>query len=228
MKTHMQSLQAGDTWYLGLSLDLDEQSLAVYLNGTRLGLLVSRSGPETIPPLTGPVQWVVVLNTGSSMKMVAKPPPPRITPEEAEEERQHAKSFTVVMEAMGEKFDTWCTQGEVAKPPSDATPEEAEAERQWMKDFWAMESMDEFSIRLQREAEDTVMTEKLKYFPGLDAASLLSKCVQQICAALPQRSVRTSAFQIDVSHARTAIMHALADSLKLDLSVGPGWRTGLM
>jgi hypothetical protein len=138
-----------------------------------------------------------VLNTGSSMKMVAKPPPPRITPEEAEEERQHAESFTVVMEAMGEKFDTWCTQGEVAKPPSDATPEEAEAERQWMKDFWAMESMDEFSIRLQREAEDTVMTEKLKYFPGLDAASLLSKCVQQICAALPQRSVRASAFQID-------------------------------
>ena len=66
------------------------------------------------------------------------------------------------------------------------------------------------SIRLQREAEDTVMTEKLKYFPGLDAASLLSKCVQQICAALPQRSVRASAFQS--MHARTAIMHSLTQN----------------
>ena len=76
MKVRMNELSNGDI--VGLLLDLDEQSMAVYLNNTRIGLLVSRASPKEIAPLAaenGPIQWTVALSRQSSISMAASTPP---------------------------------------------------------------------------------------------------------------------------------------------------------
>ena len=93
MKTRMNGLRDGDV--LGLLLDLDQQSLAVYLNSRRLGLLVSRESPEEVAPVVTtkqPVQWMVALSGQTSIKMVAGPPP-LVLADEAAAEMQRTQAF---------------------------------------------------------------------------------------------------------------------------------------
>ena len=62
------ALQVGET--LGLLLDLDANTLAVYRNGKRLGIAVQWTEP---PPL--PLRWAVDLYDDDKIKIESKPAP---------------------------------------------------------------------------------------------------------------------------------------------------------
>ena len=66
---------------IGLLLDVDKGSLAVYVNGKRCGLAVPRG---LLPPL----QWAVDLFDGEKMTIDGPKPPPPVDPAELLEEER--------------------------------------------------------------------------------------------------------------------------------------------
>ena len=59
---------------VGLLLDVDQGSLAVYLNGARCGLAV----PSGLQP---PLQWGADLYEGDTVRVVGPKPPPKVAVE---------------------------------------------------------------------------------------------------------------------------------------------------
>jgi hypothetical protein len=109
----MKELSNGDI--IGLLLDLDEQSMAVYLNNTRIGLLVSRASPKEIAPLAahnGPIQWIVALSRQSSVKMAASSPPLELA-DATDAELQWTRDFWAVRTRTTASPQPW--QGDLHK-----------------------------------------------------------------------------------------------------------------
>eukprot|EP01043_Picozoa_sp_COSAG02_P059921 COSAG02_NODE_7726_length_2873_cov_8.636945_3_plen_104_part_00 len=61
---------------VGLMLDLEQQTLSVYLNGTRCGVMVSRqtktSNGTAITPLGCPLRWAVDVGDGAAVRIERK------------------------------------------------------------------------------------------------------------------------------------------------------------
>jgi hypothetical protein len=81
---------------VGLLLDIDEGSLAVYLNGKRCGLMMQRGGRFKnrslgIPAeLQSPMRWAVDVGYEASIHIESKPPPVVTDDDRAEDERKAA------------------------------------------------------------------------------------------------------------------------------------------
>lgn len=144
----MEALTNGDV--IGLLLDLDAQSLAVYLNSRRLGLLVSSDSPEGIVPLVAgkrPVQWTVALSEQSFVKMAASEPPP-VLAEVIRAELQQTHAFWVEHSSRRER---------------------APSPQPWQ--------------RYKKKMEEKLIQVQLRNSFGVDASSLLARCVHSECQA---------------------------------------------
>jgi hypothetical protein len=72
-------IKQGDV--VGLLLDLGQRTLSVYLNGARRGVMVAPGmkdtwGGKAVAPLAGPLRWAVDVQSGASVRIERKPPPP--------------------------------------------------------------------------------------------------------------------------------------------------------
>ena len=73
-----REIKQGDV--VGLLLDLGQRTLSVYLNGARRGVMVAPGMKDddggAVAPLAGPLQWVVDVGFGASVRIERKAPPP--------------------------------------------------------------------------------------------------------------------------------------------------------
>ena len=98
---------------VGLLLDVDKGTLAVYLNGTRCGIMMQRGGlfknteggvPADMEP---PLRWAVDVGFGSAISIESKPPPVVTEHDRADDERKAKESKP-----------TWNTRGEYPRTQS--------------------------------------------------------------------------------------------------------------
>ena len=73
-----REIKQGDV--VGLLLNLGQRTLSVYLNGARRGVMVAPGMKDddggAVAPLAGPLQWVVDVGFGASVRIERKAPPP--------------------------------------------------------------------------------------------------------------------------------------------------------
>ena len=81
---------------VGLLLDLDAGTLAVYRNGTRLGVMVrgkQQGAWGSLPSLEGPLHWAVDIGHGAAITIDGPKPPPVVTAADLEEDERQAALF---------------------------------------------------------------------------------------------------------------------------------------